>query len=140
MAAKSTKYLCYMIAFIVLAIVLAGCGEDTKTTDVPKDTGTADADTTTDTTDDTSQDQAASDTSDTQADTTQPQDPAAEFKALEITPSGDDRCFLSPCDCQCYPIPNVPTTAKKPTCGIDCQDAYGATGCQFTNYQCFVTE
>ena len=66
------------------------------------------------------------------------EDVNSEYRDLEITPSGDEKCFLSPCDCQCYPIPNVPKTAKKPTCAVDCKEIYEVSGCRFTNYQCVV--
>lgn len=87
----------------------------------------------------------ASDSAQTEAPSTSvaPQAPAAkadpyqEYRDLEITPSGDGKCFLSPCDCNCYPIPNVPLNAKKPTCATDCKNIYGITGCRFTNYQCY---
>lgn len=59
-----------------------------------------------------------------------------DLKSLEITPSGDAQCFLSPCDCQCYKIENVPLNKRKTTCGTDCADTYGTKGCQFTNFQC----
>lgn len=59
-----------------------------------------------------------------------------DFYALEITHSGNPNCFLSACDCQCYPIKNVPLTARQTSCATDCNDAYGITGCRFTNYQC----
>ena len=29
---------------------------------------------------------------------------AGDIKKMEITPSGDAACFLSPCDCNCYGI------------------------------------
>lgn len=62
---------------------------------------------------------------------------ADEYRQLEITPSGEPKCFLSPCDCNCYPIPNVPLTAKRSTCATDCKEVYGVTGCRFTNFQCY---
>ncbi len=60
----------------------------------------------------------------------------AEIKAKEITPSGDPKCFLSPCDCNCYFITNVPLTAKKVTCGLNCRAEYGITGCLYRGDKC----
>jgi len=67
---------------------------------------------------------------------TETPEPQTDYSNLEVTPSGDPKCFLSPCDCNCYVIPNVPPTKKKPTCAINCKAEYGITGCRFTNYQC----
>ena len=66
--------------------------------------------------------------------------PEEELKMLEVTPSGDEKCFLSPCDCNCYPIKNVPLTARKPTCATNCEETYGISGCRFTNYQCYALD
>jgi hypothetical protein len=63
-----------------------------------------------------------------------------DFYALEITHSGDPNCFLSACDCQCYPIKNVPLTARQTSCATDCNNVYGVTGCRFTNYQCVTVD
>lgn len=59
-----------------------------------------------------------------------------DLRKLEITPSGDQNCFLSPCNCNCYLIKNVPLTAKKPMCAVDCKDLYGIKGCTFSGYSC----
>lgn len=63
-----------------------------------------------------------------------------DFNALEVTHSGDSNCFLSACDCQCYPKKNVPLTARQTSCATDCNDVYGITGCRLTNYQCVTLE
>lgn len=59
-----------------------------------------------------------------------------DLRDIEITPSGDPNCFLSPCDCNCYPIKNVPLTAKKPMCAMNCRQQYGISGCVFREYRC----
>lgn len=59
-----------------------------------------------------------------------------ELTDMEITPSGDPKCFLSPCDCNCYKVENVPLTAKKVTCGLNCREMYKINGCVFRNYEC----
>ena len=59
-----------------------------------------------------------------------------DFNALEVTHSGDPNCFLSACDCQCYPKKNVPLTARQTSCATDCNDVYSITGCRYTNCQC----
>ena len=59
-----------------------------------------------------------------------------DFRDLEVTPSGEPKCFLSPCDCNCYMIPNVPANKRKATCATDCSDEYGVNGCQYTNLKC----
>lgn len=61
---------------------------------------------------------------------------AGDVKAREITPSGDPKCFLSPCDCNCYYITNVPLTAKKVTCGLNCRAEYSITGCLYRGDKC----
>lgn len=61
---------------------------------------------------------------------------AQDVKKLEITPSGDAACFLSPCDCNCYGIKNVPLTAKKVTCGLDCMQEYGIKRCTHNGDKC----
>ncbi|MCX8147218.1 MAG: hypothetical protein N3D84_02000 [Candidatus Woesearchaeota archaeon] len=66
-----------------------------------------------------------------------PQSVYDEYRDFEVVPSGEEQCFLSPCDCVCYVIPNVPNTAKKVGCAINCTKTYGIKGCKFTNYQCF---
>ncbi|MBU0535336.1 MAG: hypothetical protein KKE20_00055 [Nanoarchaeota archaeon] len=63
-------------------------------------------------------------------------DPVAELRDIEITPSGNEKCFLSPCDCTCYMVQNVPKDKKLSTCAINCRDIYGISGCDFTNFQC----
>lgn len=60
-----------------------------------------------------------------------------EYRDLEVVPSGDQKCFLSACDCVCYTIPNVPASAKKVGCATNCTKTYRIKGCRFTNYQCF---
>ena len=59
-----------------------------------------------------------------------------DMKKLEITPSSDPSCFLSPCDCNCYNVKNVPLTAKKATCAMDCQQQYGINGCVYRGDKC----
>jgi len=59
-----------------------------------------------------------------------------ELRSLEITPSGDPECFLSPCDCNCYLTKNVPLTQKRPMCASNCKDEYGINGCVFREYRC----
>lgn len=58
------------------------------------------------------------------------------LRDMEITPSGDPKCFLSPCDCNCYAVERVPATAKKVTCGLNCREMYKINGCVFRNYEC----
>ena len=59
-----------------------------------------------------------------------------DLKSKEITPSGDPNCFLSPCDCNCYQVKNVPLTARKVTCGMNCRTEYGVTGCLYRGDKC----
>lgn len=59
-----------------------------------------------------------------------------DVRALQITPSGDSQCFLSPCDCNCYVIKNVPLHAKKPMCATNCRQEYGISGCVFGGVTC----
>ncbi|HLC46889.1 MAG TPA: hypothetical protein VJI75_04060 [Candidatus Nanoarchaeia archaeon] len=63
-------------------------------------------------------------------------DQGVDFNSLEVTPSGDPKCFLSPCDCNCYVIPNVPQNKRSPLCADSCADTQGIKGCRFTNFQC----
>lgn len=59
-----------------------------------------------------------------------------QLRDLEVTPSGDSRCFLSPCDCNCYKLSNVPPAARHVSCGVDCAKEYGKTGCFYEMEQC----
>ena len=59
-----------------------------------------------------------------------------DLRSIEITPSGDPDCFLSPCDCNCYPVKNVPLHAKKAMCATNCRQEYGISGCVFREYRC----
>ena len=117
--ALKKAFLMFLMISVVLVIAISGCSDE-KTSSAAADQKTS---------------QTAQQTS-PQTTEQASSDPAAEYRQLEITPSGDSKCFLSPCDCVCYPIPNVPKTAKKPTCAVDCNAEYGKTGCRFTNYQC----
>ncbi|MBD3313876.1 hypothetical protein GF345_05535 [Candidatus Woesearchaeota archaeon] len=106
---------------LLIALVLAACGSETAET--TPDIVQEDADDT---------EPVENDVEDTPP----AQSLEDQLRDLEITPSGDDKCFLSPCDCNCYPVKNVPVHAKRPTCAFDCRSEYGITGCRFTNFQC----
>ena len=116
-----------LIALISSMIIIAGCGgnepESQMKTSEPTGGGAA------------KMGDSAVDQGDTSANPLI-KDQGIDFGELEVTPSGDSQCFLSPCDCNCYVIPNVPEPKRKPTCGTDCNEDYGIKGCRFTNYQC----
>lgn len=118
-----TKKVFFILASLIL-VGLSGCGEDEASPAAVQS----------------SQPAAQTATSQPAAQETASSDPNAVYRELEITPPGDERCFLSPCDCVCYPIPNVPKTAMKATCASDCREEMGITGCRFTNYQCVTTK
>jgi len=108
-----------ILLLVLVVLFLAGCGEKEADVASPEP-----------------QTQATLPTSTTPVEPEVPIDPVAELMALEITPSGHDKCFLSPCDCVCYMVQNVPKDAKEATCAIDCESIYDITGCDFTNFQC----
>lgn len=118
---KTHTMIALLSALALTILLLAGCSEDIQTVE----TGSAGS----------SGSAPAEDTTASGGDSG-----GDSLKSLEITPSGDDKCFLSPCDCNCYPVKNVPLTARKATCAINCREVYGVTGCRFTNYQCVTLE
>ncbi|MFO8015960.1 MAG: hypothetical protein R6U32_02560 [Candidatus Woesearchaeota archaeon] len=108
---------------LLLMMIIPGCSEDSEQKGV--DTETADSE------GDDSGTDAYSERSKPTDDIT-----GEELRRIEVTPAGDPHCFLSPCDCNCYKITNVPIRARKVTCATDCEEVYGKKGCKFENSQC----